>query len=457
MNIAFGHSNMDLDCLGSLILVKRLFPAYRLVRSRIIHPTAYGLYNLYKTYFDFLYPQDIKDETIDHIIIVDTSSAERVKEYFSAIHHSDPRITIYDHHPGEKCDIQGAELRGGAWGSNTTAMVRLAMERGITLGSEEATIALTGIYADTGRLIYENVCREDLEAAAWLLDRGASLRLVKSFLETIKEDDQIQVLNQLLLLVHKKIIQGHEVLLSYLEIEENISGLAPVVEKLMDIENPDAYFAVFFIRKTRTVLVIARSQKERIDLHALLGAYGGGGHQMAASLLLRGQEGPRFWEDFLAYLEASLAPATRAADIMTRRVFTVDEGISVMDASRYMEEVNHTGLPVLNGERRVAGFLSLRDIMKARRASQMHAPVKAYMSRNVVCSHPGITMREVERLFYKHHIGHLPIVENETLAGIVTRRDFLEYKKRRRGRDAAAVSGESAAVETPAAEARGSS
>jgi tRNA nucleotidyltransferase (CCA-adding enzyme) len=422
---------MDLDCLGSLILVKKLFPGYKLVRSRLIHPAAYSLYNLYQGYFNFLNPGDIKDERVENIIIVDTSTAERVKEYFNCIRGPEPKITIYDHHPGNNCDIQGAKLIGSSWGSNTTFMCKLAMDRGIVLESEEATIALTGIYADTGRLIYENVHREDLEAAAWLLDMGASLRLVKSFLETLKEDVQMEVLNQLLLLISPRVIQGHELLFSYLELENNIPGLAAVVEKIMEIENPDAYFAVFFIRKNRTILVIARSQRERIDLHALLAPYGGGGHQLAASLMLRGQEGKRFNQEFLDYLERFLAPATRAGDIMTREVLTIDENRSVMEASLYMEEVNHTGLPVLDSGGRLTGFLSLRDIMKARRASQMHSPVKAYMSRNTVSSHPGITMREVERLFYKHRIGHLPIVEDGKLAGIVTRWDYLEYKKRR--------------------------
>jgi tRNA nucleotidyltransferase (CCA-adding enzyme) len=424
---------MDLDCLGSLILIKKLFPGYHLVRSRIIHPAAYSLYNLYEKYFNFLNPRDIAEEKIDNIIIVDTSSAERVKEYFACIRNSDPRIVIYDHHPEKSCDIQGAELAGKSWGSNTTYLGKLAMERGLSLESEEATIALTGIYADTGRLIYENVCREDLEVAAWLLDMGASLRLVKSFLETLKEDDQMLILNQLLLLVRTQVIQGHEILLSYLEIEENIPGLAPVVEKIMEIENPDAYFSVFFIRKNRTILVIARSQKRRIDLHELLTAYGGGGHQMAASLMIRNQEGPRFYQDFLGYLEHSLAPATCARDVMTGKVFTVNENSTIMEASMYMEDVNHTGLPVLNDRGKLTGFLSLRDIMKARRASRMHAPVRSVMSQNTVSSHPGITMREVERLFYKYHIGHLPILEDEKLIGIVTRWDFLEYKKRRKG------------------------
>lgn len=424
---------MDLDCFGSLILVKNLFPGYKLIRSRLIHPAAYSLYNLYRSRFNFLYPRDIEGERVDNIIIVDTSSAGRVKEYFNWVCNSDPRITIYDHHPREICDIQGAALFGENWGSTTTCMAKLAMKQGIVLGSEEATIALTGIYADTGRLIYENVRREDLEAAAWLLDMGASLRLVKSFLETLKEDEQLAALNQLLLLVHTRVIQGHEVLLSYLEIDENIPGLAAVVEKIMEIENRDAYFAVFFIRKSRTILVIARSQKPRINLHGLLAQYGGGGHQMAASLMLRGQEGPRFYEDLLAHLERSLAPATCAADIMSRDVFTINENSSILNASKYMEEVNHTGLPVVNSGGKLCGFLSLRDIMKARRSSSMHAPVKAYMSRHTISSHPGITMREVERLFYKHHIGHLPILEEGRLSGIVTRWDLLEYKKQRRG------------------------
>jgi tRNA nucleotidyltransferase (CCA-adding enzyme) len=234
-------------------------------------------------------------------------------------------------------------------------------------------------------------------------------------------------------MVEKKLLHGHEILLSYLELDENVPGLAPVVEKIMEIENPDAYFAVFFIRKTRTILVIARSQKQRINLHALLRDYGGGGHQLAASLMLREQEGASFYRGFLEHLEKSLVPATRASDVMTRNVFTIPETSTIMDASIYMEQVNHTGLPVVNNQGKLSGFLGLRDIMKARRVSQMHAPVSAYMSKNIICSHPEITMREVERLFYKNHIGHLPILEEDTLAGIVTRWDFLEYKNRRKG------------------------
>jgi tRNA nucleotidyltransferase (CCA-adding enzyme) len=421
---------MDLDCFGSLILVKKLFPDYSLVRSRLIHPAAYTLYNLFGNHFDFIEPVDLEGETIENIIVVDTSSSARIQEYLGHIRGSNPAITIYDHHPPEHRDILGARYLGFPWGANTSGLGRLARERGIRLESEEATIALTGIYADTGCLVYENVKPQDLETAAWLLDMGASLKLVKSFLETIKEDDQIRILNRLLLTAQPFDIQGNEVLLSYLELDRQVSGLAAVIEKITDVKNPDAYFAVFFIPKNNTALVIARSRRSRIDLHEILALYGGGGHQSAASAKISAEDGRRFYDDLRRHLERSLAPAVRAADIMSRDVCSVNENQTLLEASKYMEEVNHTGLPVLNDAGELNGFLSLREIMKGRKNSQMSSPVRAYMIRNVISAAPGVTTREIERLFFKHHIGHLPIVENNALAGIVSREDYLRSKIR---------------------------
>ncbi|WP_010261473.1 CBS domain-containing protein [Treponema primitia] len=436
MNIAFGHTNMDLDCLGSLILVRKLFPEYRLVRSRLIHPEAQNLYDFYQQYFDFLNPKDIETELIEKIIIVDTCMAERVGEYFSHIRNSAPDIRIYDHHPIEFCNIQGAKVEGGNYGANTSFLGKLAMEQGIRLLPEEATIALTGIYADTGRLIFENVSRVDFEVSAWLMDMGASLKLVKSFLETIREDAQLEILNQALMALQPHVIQGHELLLSYLELGENTPGLAAVVEKIMEIRNPDAFFALFAIPKTKTVLLIARSQKAKINLHELLHVYGGGGHQLAGSAKINGREGPEFFEEFLGYLEQSLTPATRAADIMTRDVHRVSETMSLLEASVFLEKADLTGAPVLDAEENVSGFISLRDIMKGRKAGVMKAPVRAYMSKPAVTAGSNLTMREIERIFYKHHIGRLPIVEDRKLLGILTRWDYLQYRKRQVSRKA---------------------
>ena len=431
MNIAFGHTNMDFDCLGSLILVKKLFPGYRLVRSSRIHPATQNMYDFYTDYFDFITPNAISQETIDNIIIVDTCTTYRVSEYFSHIKNQNPSIKIFDHHQAENCDIPGARVEKGQFGANTSQLGKMALQNGVVLEPEEATIALTAIYADTGRLIYENVCRADYEVSAWLLDMGASLKLVKSFLETIREDQQVEVLNNLR--PTQCSIKGHTILLSYYELDENVAGLAAVVERIMEIQNPDAYFAVFFVPKDKTVFLIARSQKGKIDLQALLSVYGGGGHQSAASAKICGCEGQEFgkefFEEFRSYLERSLEPASRALDIMTKNVFTIHETTSLMDASMYLERVELTAVPVVDRKGDVSGFISLRDIMKGRKCGKMQAPVKAYMSKPVISAGSTISMRDIERIFYKYKIDHLPILEEGKLLGIVDRWDYLQFQK----------------------------
>jgi tRNA nucleotidyltransferase (CCA-adding enzyme) len=307
----------------------------------------------------------------------------------------------------------------------------MAMERGIALGPEEATIALTAIYADTGRFIYQNVSREDYEVSAWLLDMGASLKLVKAFLETVKEEEQIVVLNQLRPAQFS--IQGHIVLLSYLELEENVAGLAAVVEKIMDMRNPDAYFAVFSIPSDDTILIIARSQKKAINLEALLSAYGGGGHHLAASAKITGRNGREFFDEFRRYLDYTLEPAATVKDIMTKNVFTIHETTSLMDASMFLERVDLTAVPVVDKEGNVSGIISLRDIMKGRKHEKMRAPVKAYMSKPVIYAGSKVTIREIERIFYKNKISHLPILDEGKLLGIVTRWDYLQFQKKSSG------------------------
>ena len=427
MDIAFGHTNMDFDCLGSLILVKKLFPEYKLVRSSRIHPAAQNMYDFYEEYFDFLAPKAISREIIGNIIIVDTCIASRVSEYFAHIRNSSPAIRVFDHHHTENCDILGAQVVGGQIGANTSLLGKMAIEQGIKLGHEEATIALTGIYADTGRLIYENVSRGDYEVSAWLLDMGASLRLVKSFLDTVKEDRQIAVLNKLQPKIYS--IQGNVVLLSYLELEENVSGLSAVVDKIMDTQNPDAYFAVFAIPKEKSVFLISRSQKRNINLDEILSVYGGGGHQLAASAKISGRAGQEFFDEFRSYLEYTLKPAARAHEIMTKNVFTIHETTSLIDASMFLERVELTAVPVVDQEGNLSGFISLSDIMKGRSHGKMKAPVKAYMSKPAISAGSMVTMREIERIFYRHKIGHLPILDDGKLQGIVTRWDYLQFQK----------------------------
>jgi len=139
--------------------------------------------------------------------------------------------------------------------------------------------------------------------------------------------------------------------------------------------------------------------------------------------------GKTVYGNLLNYLNKALKPAVTAGEIMSSPAEVIDVATSLLEASLYMEHINHTGLPVVDTDTHLVGFLTLRDIMKGRRANQMHAPVKAYMSKKLITASPSVTIRQVEELLFGNNIGHLPIVKAGRIVGIVTRTDYLNYRQ----------------------------
>ena len=45
-----GHTNMDLDCFGSIALARHLFPGYLTIQSRHVHPVARNLVTMYRNH-----------------------------------------------------------------------------------------------------------------------------------------------------------------------------------------------------------------------------------------------------------------------------------------------------------------------------------------------------------------------------------------------------------------------
>jgi tRNA nucleotidyltransferase (CCA-adding enzyme) len=428
MRIIVGHTNMDLDCLGSLVLGRLLFPGFRAVGSRLIHPVARNLFHLYADHLDFASLEDLAGETVEEIVVVDTRSRGRVKEFLQAITPLPAVVDVWDHHPADASDIPGAVIHEAPVGSNTTLLGMEARRRGIRPGPEDATIALTGIYADTGNFTHENVTCEDFEVAGWLKGLGASLTLVKSFLQTLKDETQITLFHELLNKLTYQTVHGSLVVSCYVEMERQVGGLAAVVEKVFEVENPDAIFAVFFFGRENETLIVARSQQRGIDVAGILGVFGGGGHAQASSALLKGQPGRTTFHALQACLKAMIPEAASAATIMSRDIITLHADATLKDASLLLSKADRTGAPVVDNAGVLRGYLGLRDIVKAGHTGQMGAPVHSHMARRVVVGTPGMSLREIEGLFYSHTIYDLPIVSEGILVGIVTRDIYLKAR-----------------------------
>ena len=418
---------MDLDCFGSLVLGKYLYPDAVGVKSRLIHPVAKALYNLYKRQLNLISSKELKGQSVDKVVVFDTRSGNRIREYMDMIPDFKGDITVYDHHMNDTSDLKNAEIISEAYGANTTLLAIRLMEKGAVLDPVDATIALTGIFADTGNFTHENVAVEDFRASSWLMSQGANMKLISQFLKPLKQDYQISLFHQVLNRLVYKNIHGHSIILSYFEMKEQVSGLAPIVEKVFEVENADAVFILFGLEKAKKTLIIARSQKETIDVSHILAPFGGGGHTRAASAQLKGEWGEAVYESFIKSLRSSLSPAVTAEDIMTRDVLVIQDSWSVLDASLFLEKVGHTGAPVLNDNQEMCGFMTLRDISKARRSDQMKAPVRSYMTRKVNSCGKNHSIKDLEMFFLKFNVGHVPVLDGKKLLGIVTRTDYLRY------------------------------
>ncbi|MDC7220927.1 MAG: CBS domain-containing protein [Spirochaetales bacterium] len=427
MKILVGHGNMDLDCFGSLALARYLYPRYIPVRSRLIHPMAKAMYGLYHDHLGFMPSRELKGEQVEKMVVFDTRNASKIREYMDYIKPFKAEVEIYDHHVHNECDIPGAVLHEAAYGSNTTLVAEELMKRDISIPHDAATIALTGVFSDTGSFTHENVSAKDFEAARWLLNQGASIKMVKQFLKVWHEDVQIDIFHQVLNSVSFRNVHGYSLLFCHIQLEDQVGGLSDVVQKVFDVENADAMFAVFSLQKRKRTLIVGRSRHDSIDLSKILKNWGGGGHPKAASATLKELVEHDFVNTLRLYLKDVLEPACSVGDIMTEDVKVISDSSSVLESSLFLEKIDHTGVPVVDDEENLVGFISLRDISKARVAGQMKAPVRGYMTHKLYTVTPDATLRDLERMFLDYNVGHVPVVSNSKVLGIVTRSDYLKH------------------------------
>ena len=82
---------------------------------------------------------------------------------------------------------------------------------------------------------------------------------------------------------------------------------------------------------------------------------------------------------------------------------------------------------------RIEGILSERDIVRAlgeRGASALDEPVRAVMTRKVVCCKPSDTVAAIMETMTLGKFRHLPVVEGERLVGLISIGDVVKWRVR---------------------------
>lgn len=122
---------------------------------------------------------------------------------------------------------------------------------------------------------------------------------------------------------------------------------------------------------------------------------------------------------------------------MSSPVLTIGPDMPVMDALQLMKERNVRRLPVVDGEGRLLGIVSEKDLLRAAPSEAttlsifeitylLHRlTVGRIMSREVVTVEEDTPLERAARIMAERHFGGLPVVRDGKVVGIITETDLL--------------------------------
>lgn len=111
-----------------------------------------------------------------------------------------------------------------------------------------------------------------------------------------------------------------------------------------------------------------------------------------------------------------------ASEIMTAKVVTTREAVSVWDAARVLLDKGHGGMPVVDASGKLIGMISGFDVISKRGGT-----VGEVMSRGVVSVAPGDPIESVVQVMGLHGIRRVPVCDGDRLVGIISRSDLLAF------------------------------
>lgn len=423
MQIIISHVNTDFDAFASMIAAKKLYPDAQLVISDKQDDRVSRFLNIYRDQYDFIRDIDLDWSTVETMILVDVASLSRIGKLPADFARENVNIIVYDHHPHGENNVKADGGIIEPVGAAVTLLVEKIREKELPMTEFEATLFGVGIYTDTGNLIYKNTTTRDLQAVVYLMEKGMNLSLIQRFSEQILEPQQRVLLDQLLIHAETHEIDGLEIVVSTYELKKFQSGLSLLTNQLMRIKGADA--AITVVKMKNHVHIVGRASSNRVTLLPLLKKFAGGGHQQAGSAMVKNSEQAVILEEVVTYLPLILTPGITARAMMSQPVKSLTPDTSIEEAGRLMYRYGHSGYPIIE-EGRLIGLITRRDLDKGNHHGLGHAPVKAYMTTDVVTIEPDTTLEEIQDLIIERNIGRLPVLENEEMIGIVTRTNVIE-------------------------------
>lgn len=429
MLLILTHENADFDAIASQLGAHKLFPDGIPLLPRRVNRNVMQFLTLYWDALPYMRPQDWQKRRIESVVLVDTQSLSSVRGMARA-----PKVLVIDHHL-RRDDQPGWTYEVEPVGATTTLLVERLQASGLALTPEEATLLLLGVYEDTGSLTYDTTTGRDALAAAWLLEQGAQLPIVRRFLNIPLTEAQRDLYDRLQAAAEWRTVHGQTIVLATAVSPPTFDDeISSVVHRLRDALTPAGLFVLVQLGGS-DVQLVARSSRDGVDVSEVARALGGGGHSRAAAALIVGRSLAEVRDEVERLLPLAVEPQARVVQIMSYGVQTLPPTATVAEAAVLMQRYGHEGYPVVDPQKRqLVGLLTRRAVDRAVSHDLGRFPVTRVMKEGAITVRPSDSIERVQQLMLDEGWGQIPVVAETADGepsgypiGIVTRTDLLNF------------------------------
>ena len=290
--VIMGHSNSDMDCIGSSMGIYRLTKTLRKDAFIVLNTKGENLVtflneiNNIEEYKDLiLEPQEalaaIDDDTL--LVVVDTNKKNYVES--QEVLARAKKIVVIDHHRRSADYIENAmltfhEVYASSASELVTELVKYAQQE-VSLTNVEAEALYAGIMMDTKSFTFKTGVRT-FEAAAYLRKCGVDIIKVKKWFQS-----NFDTYNKISNIIGKSDIAYDSIAIAIYEEDDTEANIvcAKAADELLTISNITASFV---LGKLGNKVCISGRSIGDINVQVILEKLGGGGHITLAGAQVEG-------------------------------------------------------------------------------------------------------------------------------------------------------------------------
>lgn len=434
MDIITSHTNADFDAFASMVAAKIIYPEAVMVFPGSQEKKVRDFIEAFHP-ADIFRIRDVDISKVKRLIIVDTKSPDRLGPFSELTSKTDgPEIHVYDHHPRTANDVRGSFEMIEEVGATATIFSEILKARKLPVTPMEATMLCLGIYEETGSLLFRSTTERDILAAAYLLRRGASLRIVSNFIRTELSKEELDLLNELLQSSADIEINGIRIKIAKASREEYAGDAAHMAHRLMDMEDIDG--VVVLLGMHGKIVMVGRSRVPELNIAEVMKRFGGGGHPSAASATVVEVPLEVVEEEVRNLLSSSVKLGKTARDVMTTPVITISWNDTVRNAESVLTRYGVNVLPVVTSGK-YRGIISREIVEKALFHGFGKDKIADFTTTDAQTVSYDTPVRDIERLMIEQNQRFMPVIQGEAIIGAITRTDILrvlyeDILKRRR-------------------------